>query len=109
MNSRIARRSYRRAGRLVPRRSHGLRAGSVVLKPRQAMDWHSTKDREELLIILAGGVSLEVQTLRRRRRARSLSAGQCAFIPAETTHRVVNRSRTIARYLYVTARSSRAS
>ena len=56
----LRRRRYDRAGRLVPRRLRGLRAGSVILKPGGSMPWHSTKDREELLIVLAGSVRLEL-------------------------------------------------
>jgi mannose-6-phosphate isomerase-like protein (cupin superfamily) len=104
-----------------------LRAGSVILRPREAMDWHSTGSREELVILLAGRVQIEADAsgrpapgggarLARRSPRRSgggpcrrrwpLRAGQCAFIPRETSHRVVNRSQAIARYLYVTARAS---
>ena len=111
MTGRITRTSYRRRGRLIPRRTHGLRAGSVTLRPQGAMDWHSTGDREELLILLAGRVQVEVDSARRagasaRITRVALSAGQCAFIPSEILHRVLNRSRTAARYLYVTAPTS---
>ncbi len=67
------------------------------------MDWHSTRSREELLIALAGRVSLEVHVASRVTRQIPLRAGQCAFLPAKTLHRVVNRSQTDAHYLYVTA------
>lgn len=116
MTGRIARTSYRRGGRLIPRRTHGLRAGSVTLRPHEAMDWHSTGDREELLILLAGRVQVEVEARpggsARRAGASAritrvaLSVGQCAFIPSEIPHRVLNRSRTAAHYLYVTAPTS---
>ena len=96
--------SFRRAGRLVPRRPRGLRAGSVILRMGEAMDWHSTNTREELLITLAGKVEVEVCSARRRRRF-VLTAGRCVFLPAKTLHRLVNRSRGAARYLYVTAPS----
>ena len=64
------------------------------------MDWHSTKEREELLVMLEGRVQLELQTSRM-----SLRAGQCAWLPPRTLHRVVNRSTTPARYVYVTGRA----
>jgi mannose-6-phosphate isomerase-like protein (cupin superfamily) len=78
------------------------------------MDWHSTGDREELLILLAGRVEVEARPGGGARRAGAsaritrvaLSVGQCAFIPSEIPHRVFNRSRTAARYLYVTAPTS---
>ena len=105
-------RSYRRAGRLVPppalaghrpggRRDRGLRASAVVLTPGEAMDWHSTEGREELLILLSGRVQLEVET--RHRSRLTLRAGQCAYVPGRTRHRVLNRSSVRATYVYVTA------
>ena len=95
--------SFRKEGRVVPKRACGLRAGSVVLRPGGMMDWHSNGAREELLIALTGRVHLEAQTALRRVRRVALSAGQCALLPNETRHRVVNRSTVEARYLYVTA------
>ncbi len=69
------------------------------------MDWHSTEAREELLLAMAGAVELQIRS-RSTVRRRALRAGQCAFLPARTRHRVVNRSRTPARYVYVTGARS---
>lgn len=83
------------------------------------MAWHSTKEREELLLVVGGEV--EVQISRRGRSlirlrhfrgtpqsgGRALRQGQCAFLPARTRHRVVNRSRAPARYVYVTGSAQR--
>lgn len=88
----------------MPKRVRGLRAGSVALKPGAAMPWHSTKDREELIIILAGQVQLEVERAQSRRGRTVLRAGQCALLPRHMPHTVVNRSARTARYLYVTGR-----
>ena len=95
--------SYQRGGRLTPRRSQGLRAGSVVLSPGDVMDWHSTRTRQELLIALSGRVQVEWQFSPRQLKREPLKAGQCALLSAQTIHRVVNRSSTKAHYLYVTA------
>jgi len=94
--------SYRRAGRLLPRRAAGLRAGVVALKPGEIMEWHSTRTREELLIALEGGFDVDIQRPRGGRREIRLKDGQCLLLPRQTLHRVVNRSRAGARYLYVT-------
>ena len=67
------------------------------------MTWHSTRQREELLLVLLGRVELEWYTLHGRCRRAALTGGQCAFLPSQVLHRTVNRSRTPARYLYVTA------
>ncbi|MBI3319373.1 MAG: cupin domain-containing protein [Candidatus Omnitrophica bacterium] len=100
---RMVRRSYRRAGRLVPPSATRLRGRSMILAPAQAVDWHSTDAREELLIALRGTVCVERKDGRKRITTISLLAGQCAFLPCATRHRVVNRSLRIAHYLYVTA------
>jgi uncharacterized cupin superfamily protein len=76
----------------------------VALKPGEAMRWHSTKDREELIIILAGQVQLEVERPHSRRGRTTLQAGQCALLPRHMLHTVVNRSARTARYLYITGR-----
>jgi len=94
--------SYVRAGRLLPRRAAGLRAGVVVLKPDGVMGWHSTLAREELLIALEGRFDVDIQRSRGGRRTVRLRDGQCLLLPRQTLHRVVNRSRAGARYLYVT-------
>lgn len=105
--------STRRGMPLVPEDARWLRARSVVLTPGKAVDWHTTATREELLIVLRGHVELECQqdramssmrqALRGRVRCWRVSAGQCAFVPPATVHRVANRSQAIARYIYVTA------
>ena len=99
----IWKRSYHRAGRLVPQRASGLRAGSVTLRPGETMDWHSTRDREELVVALVGKISLEVQGAPERRSQLTLAAGTCAWLPPKTLHRVVNCAPQPARYLYITA------
>ena len=114
--------ALRRAERVIPRRANGLRAAVVVLKPGAVMDWHSTGSREELLIALAGRVQVHTATApsKKRRGDRKnaqepqeflrfrdgdvavVRAGQCAFLPRGTFHRVINPSMGNARYLYVT-------
>jgi quercetin dioxygenase-like cupin family protein len=98
----VRRRSYGRAGRLIPRRTRGLRAGSVILKPGGSMPWHSTNDREELLIVLSGSVRLELVGRAGRTRRIALPAGQSAWLARGTDHSVVNRGARPARYVYVT-------
>ena len=74
------------------------------------MDWHSTRAREELLIALDGRLRVEVlasdRTPAPRARPIPLKAGECLFLPRHTQHRVLNMSRSPARYIYVTAPAS---
>lgn len=99
----IQRASSKRPGRVTPPQAVGLRAGAVRLGAGRVMDWHSTREREELLVMLEGRVRLELDPSRRVSRV-PLRAGECAWLPPQTMHRVVNRSMTAARYVYVTAR-----
>ena len=101
--ARVEKRSCGRPGRLVPEGARGLKAAVVLLAPSQAMDWHSTRDREELLIALQGRVDVECRPVAQRARRVRFAAGYSLFIPPQTLHRVVNRSSADARYLYVTA------
>ena len=68
------------------------------------MDWHSTLGREELLVMLEGRVWLQVRFSRRVSQV-PLRAGQCAWLPPQTAHRVVNHSAASACYVYVTAKA----
>ncbi|MBI4354209.1 MAG: cupin domain-containing protein [Candidatus Omnitrophica bacterium] len=96
----VTQRSYRQPGRLIPPSARRLKSRSVRLSPGQEIGWHSTDDREELILVIRGAVSLQ---MRDRRRSISLSAGRAVFIPAGAWHRVVNHSRRQAHYVYVTA------
>ena len=95
--------SYEQTGRLTPPDARSLRAGAVALDPHAVMDWHSTKAREEFLVVLSGQVVLEVGVSSKSIRRVTLHAGRCAFLPPATLHRVVNRATTQSHYLYVTA------
>ncbi len=66
------------------------------------MDWHSTGSREELLILIGGWADVEVRGRSGRVRQIELRRNRCLFVPRQTWHRVVNRSRGTAHYLYVT-------
>ena len=101
MSARLVQRSWRRSGRLVPA-SARLRSRAMQLAPGDAIGWHSTKSREELLLVLSGILSLEVDASGRT-RVRRLKAGTAIYLPSHVTHRVRNASRHPLRYVYVTA------
>ena len=66
------------------------------------MPWHSTLQREELLLVLGGAVQLHV----RRQgsiRVQPLRGGEGMFLPCAIWHQVTNDSRRPATYIYVTA------
>lgn len=95
-------RAHTRAGRLTPAKNRGLRARVVILAPRGIMPWHSTRRREELLLVLRGALRVEWVQPRQQIIAQPLRAGHALWLPAQTIHRVVNAARRKARYIYVT-------
>ncbi len=71
------------------------------LRPGARMDWHTTGSREELLILVQGGVVVETRAARRLHR-QAVSVGETLFLPPRVEHQVVNAGRRAARYIYVT-------
>ena len=65
------------------------------------MAWHSTGDREEVVVPVAGRVEIEYVADDRVARVR-LGAAHALFIPRQTRHRVLNQSSAVAQYLYIT-------
>ena len=103
MRRRVATRSFHRGGTLLPPHAAHFKGRAIRLSPGQAIEWHSTRRREEVLLVFRGAISLERCSDGERIRTMTLSAGRLAFIPAQTWHRVVNRSRRQAHYIYLTA------
>ncbi len=66
------------------------------------MSWHSTRGREELLLVLHATLRVEIVRPRQQVIPHPLRAGQTLWLPAQTIHRVVNVTRRAARYVYVT-------
>ena len=66
------------------------------------MEWHSTGPREELVIALAGLLRVECRRAGNRISRMTVRAGECAFIPSGTWHRVLNGFSGASRYVYVT-------
>ncbi len=103
MSRGVERRSYAQAGKLVPKTAKRLRGRSVRLPPHGVMDWHSTGEREELVMALRGRLQIDYATQSGRTASVRVTTGQCAFIPSGVWHRVINRTTRVSQYLYVTA------
>ena len=100
--ARVLKRSYRKPGALIPSSAQHFKGRSIRLSPGQAVEWHSTRHREEVILVFRGAVSLEVGD-RHRVRAMRLSEGETAFLRPQVWHRVVNRAHRQAHYLYITS------
>lgn len=83
---------------IEPPISKKIKAGRVNLKSGQAVGEHLTGSKEELLVILAGQVTVIIeghQTL--------LNAQETIYIGPNKKHNVINKGKKLAEYIYVTA------
>jgi mannose-6-phosphate isomerase-like protein (cupin superfamily) len=94
--------STKRFKRLIgnSRKPSGLSSGLVRLKPKESAGEHSTKDREEIIIILKGKARV-----RYGRRGRFiLREKSLVYFPCRTRHNVENVGSRALEYTYITAR-----
>lgn len=86
---------------LSPPVSVTMRSGLVTLQSGGNAGEHSTKDHEEMLVILEGTGEVEAEGYGRR----PVKGGQVVFIPPRTTHDVYNTDSAPLRYVYIVARA----
>lgn len=79
--------------------TRGMRSGKVYLAPGQACGQHSTKDREELLVFLAGQGELIIDD----KSSFQIGKGKISYIPKQTNHDVKNTSGEPLVYVYCVA------
>ena len=99
--ARAAVRSWKKPGRLIPNPT-GLRARAVRLKPGRGMDWHTTADRQEILLALEGVIVVRYKSSTGSERRMRLPAGRALFLPQGIEHCVQNFDADEALYVYVT-------
>ena len=89
-----------RFGRLLDSAdTSGLRSGYVSLKPGEDIGEHSTKDREEVIIIFAGSAEIFAG----KQPPFTVGKDSLVYIPPETTHNVINKGKGLLRYVYIVA------
>jgi mannose-6-phosphate isomerase-like protein (cupin superfamily) len=81
---------------LKPPTSERLKSGYVILKPGEAVGEHTTGQREELLIILAGSARIECEG-----ESTALGANAVAYVPPNSRHNVFNTAHDDLKYVYV--------
>lgn len=77
-----------------------MRSGLVTLKPGENVGEHSTKDYEEMLVILNGKGEAEVNN----KEKFNIEKGQIVYIPPNTVHNVFNNSDSNLQYIYIVAK-----
>ncbi|MBS4016205.1 MAG: cupin domain-containing protein [Candidatus Latescibacteria bacterium] len=76
-------------------------SGLVSLKPGDSVGEHSTKDYEELIIILEGNGIVKVKG----QKLIKAKPGIAVYNPPQTEHNVINTSKKPLRYIYVVAKT----
>jgi mannose-6-phosphate isomerase-like protein (cupin superfamily) len=79
--------------------SVSMRSGVVTLQPGEAVGWHSTGAREELVIVLSG----RGEARGRAGAPTPMHAGAALYVPPEHEHDIVNTGADVLRYVYVVA------
>ena len=80
-------------------KSNGLASGFVVLKPKESVGLHNTKNKEEALIILQGQAQISYGKNSRIK----VKKNTFIYIPPKTEHDLKNISKGILKYVYLTA------
>ncbi len=78
---------------------YGLASGFVVLKPKEAVGLHNTRNREEALIILQGQAQISYGKNSRIK----VKENSFVYIPPQTDHDLKNTGKGILKYVYLTA------
>ena len=84
---------------LRPPRTVTMRSGLIQLTPGEDVGLHSTKQDEEMLIILEGQGQVEIEG----RVKLKISGGQVAYVPPMTKHNVRNRGTAPLKYIFIVA------
>ena len=79
--------------------SCGMKAGRVIVEPGQSCGRHSTNDREELLVFLAGSGRAIIEGC----EPFDVGLGKVAYIPPQTNHDIQNTGAEPLIYVYCVA------
>ena len=74
-----------------------IKSGLVVLNPTQEVGSHVTENREEVIIILDGSATVEIEG----EGSQEVKEGHLAYIPHNVRHNIKNASNSILRYVYL--------
>ena len=85
-----------------PPSTYGMHSGYMVLAPTKSVGKHSTRDNEEVLIVLAGHGELRIEG----GPALSLAPYEVSYCPPHTEHHVVCSGPDTLRYIWLVARTA---
>ena len=81
--------------------SFKMRSGLIALAPGENVGKHSTKNNEELLVVLEGSGEMVFEGGSKL----ALSANSALYCPPDTGHDVVNTGSGVLRYVYVVSQA----
>jgi mannose-6-phosphate isomerase-like protein (cupin superfamily) len=86
---------------LKPPRTITMRSGLVRLNAGQDVGLHSTKQNEEMLVILEGQGEVELEG----HALLKISGGQVAYVPPMTKHNVHNKGTAPLKYIFIVSKA----
>lgn len=81
---------------IKPPQSRSLKGGRVKLKPGEEIGWHTTDQREELIIPVKGKATVKI-----KEENIKLGPGQTYYVPEGIKHNVTNQENKELEYIYV--------
>jgi len=75
----------------------GLRSGEVLLDPGESVGQHSTKAKEEIIVIFSGKAEIFSDKI----PLLTVQKDSLVYIPPHTDHNVKNVGNDVLRYIYV--------
>jgi quercetin dioxygenase-like cupin family protein len=87
----------RRNSILNAENANKMKSGIIFLQPGEEVGEHSTKEKEEIIIVLEGKATVEIDG----QPFSEVTPGAVAYIPSQTLHNVRNKSACKLRYIYV--------
>ncbi len=82
---------------LTDKNAMKMRSGMVILHSGEEVGTHNTNDKEELIIVLEGKATVEID----KQVFAEVQSGAGVYIPSRTSHNVSNRADSKLRYIYI--------
>lgn len=86
---------------ITPPESVTMRAGVVTLAPGKSVGKHSTKENEEIVVVLEGEGTMVFAT----GESVAFKAGNAVYGPPQTEHDVTNTGKGTLRYIFIVAKA----
>lgn len=81
--------------------SFSMNSGLVILEPGNSVGKHSTRDCEEMIVVLEGTGKIIFNL----HETLDMEAGFILYCPPDTEHDVKNSGKKLLKYIYITAKT----